>query len=41
LVKAIKEYIKPWNKDSKPFTWTKSAGEIIGSIKKAKDAYSN
>jgi hypothetical protein len=41
LVKAIKEYIKSWNKESKPFTWTKSAGEIMGSIKKAKAAYSN
>jgi transposase len=27
LVKAIKEYIKSWNKESKPFTWTKSAGK--------------
>jgi hypothetical protein len=25
LVKAIQEYIKSWNKDSKPFKWTKSA----------------
>jgi hypothetical protein len=29
LVKAIKEYIKSWNKESKPFRWTKSAGEIM------------
>jgi transposase len=41
LVKAIKEYIKSWNKESKPFTWTKSADVIIGSITKAKAAYSN
>jgi transposase len=41
LVKAIQEYIKTWNKDSKPFKWTKSADEIIGSIKKAKAVYSN
>jgi hypothetical protein len=36
LVTAIKEYIKSWNKESKPFRWTKSAGEIMGSIKKQK-----
>jgi hypothetical protein len=41
LVKAIKEYITSWNKESKPFTWTKSAGKIMDSIKKAKAAYSN
>jgi transposase len=41
LVKAIKEYITSWNKESKSFTWTKSAGEIMGGIKKAKAAYSN
>jgi hypothetical protein len=40
-VKAIKEYIESWNKESKPFTWTKSAGEIMGGIKKAKAVYSN
>jgi hypothetical protein len=40
-VKAIKEYIKSWNKESKPFRWTKSAGEIMVGIKKAKAAYSN
>jgi transposase len=41
LVKAIQEYIKSWNKDGKPFKWTNSADEIIGSVKKAKTAYSN
>jgi transposase len=41
LVNAIKEYIESWNKESKPFRWTKSAGEIMGGIKKAKAAYSN
>jgi hypothetical protein len=41
LVKAIKEYIKSRNKESKPFRWTKSAGEIKDGIKKAKATYSN
>jgi transposase len=36
LIKAIKEYIKSWNKEGKPFKWTKSADEIMGGIKKQK-----
>jgi transposase len=41
LVAAIKEYIEYWNKNCKPFKWTKSATDIIDSINKAKTAYSN
>jgi transposase len=41
LIKAIKDYIKNWNKSSKSFKWTKSADTIIASIDKAKYAYSN
>jgi transposase len=41
LVKAIKDYIVNWNKNSRPFTWTKSADTILSSIDKAKSAYSN
>jgi hypothetical protein len=39
-VGAIKEYIENWNKESKAFRWTKSADVIMGSIHKAKTAYS-
>jgi transposase len=36
LIKAIKDYIKTWNKSGKYFTWTKKPDEIIAKIKKAK-----
>jgi hypothetical protein len=41
LVGAIKAYTEEWNKNSRPFRWTKSAKDIMGSINKAKAAYSN
>jgi transposase len=36
LVKAIKDYIKTWNKSGKSFSWTKKPDEIIAKINKAK-----
>jgi transposase len=39
LVKAIGDYIKNWNRDGKPFKWTKSADVIIHRIHKTKTAY--
>jgi transposase len=36
LIKAIKDFIKTWNKSGKSFTWTKRPDEIIGKINKAK-----
>jgi transposase len=36
LKKAIKEYIKAWNKSGRSFTWTKKPDEILEKIKKAK-----
>jgi transposase len=41
LVESIKEYIKEWNKDSKPFLWAKPARAITGSKNKTRTAYSN
>ena len=35
LIKAIKEYIKSWNKSGRIFRWTKEPDEIIAKIKKA------
>ena len=35
LTKAIKEYIKNWNKSGRSFTWTKKPDEIIAKIQKA------
>lgn len=32
LEKAIKEYMEEYNKDPKPFVWTKTADEILASI---------
>ncbi|MBP2326689.1 transposase [Kibdelosporangium banguiense] len=32
LEKAIKEWIDTWNQDPKPFTWTKTADEILNSL---------
>ena len=36
LIKAIKEYIKAWNKSGQSFTWTKKPDEILAKINKAK-----
>jgi len=36
LIKAINNYIKTWNKSGKTFSWTKTSGEIISKINKAK-----
>jgi len=36
LIKAIKDYIKTWNKSGRKFTWVKSSDEILAKIKKAK-----
>jgi transposase len=36
LTKAIKDYIKHWNKSGRSFTWTKKPDEILAKIKKAK-----
>jgi len=29
---GIRQWINEWNKNPRPFAWTKSAGEILGSI---------
>lgn len=39
LERAIGDYIKHWNKSGRCFTWTKTAKEIKGSIKKARSGY--
>lgn len=36
LKDAIKDYIIGWNKNSKPFTWKKSAEDILHNIEKTK-----
>jgi transposase len=36
LIKAIKDYIKTWNKSGRAFTWTKKPDEILAKIQKAK-----
>jgi transposase len=36
LIKAIKEYIKVWNKSGRSFVWTKKPKEILAKINKAK-----
>jgi transposase len=36
LVKAIKNYIKTWNKSGRSFNWTKKPDEILAKIYKAK-----
>jgi transposase len=38
LVKAIREYIKGWNKSGRKFAWTKEADGIMASIEKAKQS---
>jgi transposase len=35
LIKAIKDYIKTWNKSGRSFSWTKKPDEIIAKIKRA------
>jgi transposase len=32
LEAGIRKWISEWNKDPKPFTWTKSAGEILETL---------
>jgi len=39
LIKAIKEYIKTWNKSGRSFTWIKKPEEIITKINKAKSYF--
>jgi len=36
LIKAIKDYIRTWNKSGKSFTWIKKPDEILAKISKAK-----
>jgi transposase len=36
LISAIKDYIKTWNKSGQSFAWTKTSGEILSKINKAK-----
>jgi transposase len=36
LIKAIKDYIRTWNKSGRSFTWTKKPSEILAKIEKAK-----
>jgi hypothetical protein len=36
LTKAIREYIKNWNKSGRSFTSTKTPDEILAKIEKAK-----
>ena len=36
LEKAIKDYIKTWNKSGRSFSWTKTPGEILAKIERAK-----
>jgi transposase len=33
LVKQIRDYIKHWNADPKPFTWTATADEILAKVR--------
>jgi len=38
LIKAIKEYIKCWNKSGRSFTWTKKPDEILAKIQRAQSS---
>jgi len=38
IVRASSEYLENHNADPKPFTWTKSAGEILEKVARAKQA---
>jgi hypothetical protein len=33
LIKTINTYITNWNQDSKPFTWTTTANEIVAKVR--------
>jgi len=35
LIRAIKDYIKTWNKSGRSFSWTKKPDEILAKIQKA------
>ena len=32
LIKQIQDYIKKWNTNAKPFTWTATADEILAKV---------
>ncbi|MBL6751876.1 MAG: IS630 family transposase, partial [Nevskia sp.] len=34
LETAIRQYLDTYNKNPRPFAWTKSAGDILASIKR-------
>jgi hypothetical protein len=36
LTAAIESYIDDWNENAEPFTWTKTADELLGKINHAK-----
>ena len=38
LKSAIKDFLENHNADPKPFVWTKSAGEILEKVARAKQA---
>jgi transposase len=38
LVKAIREYIRAWNKSGRKFVWTKKAETVLASIEKARQS---
>ncbi|MGW3730282.1 IS630 family transposase [Streptomyces sp. NPDC000851] len=33
LVKQIRDYINSWNQEEKPFTWTKTADEVLAKVR--------
>lgn len=39
LERAINAYLANWNDDPKPFSWTKTPGQILWRIRRAKDRY--
>ena len=41
LEKCLREYLANYNEDPRPFVWTKSVGEIIQKVGRARDALSN
>jgi hypothetical protein len=36
LKAAIMDYIHHWNNSGRTFIWTKSAGQVLAAVKKAK-----
>jgi hypothetical protein len=32
LIKQIRDYIDYWNENTKPFTWTATAGEVLAKV---------